>query len=100
MFHSRKYTPGGILTVLVINYFHMNSHTAGSALAITLVVLFILCAVAQMIFPNFQATHMWLNLFSGAEVGSARLWVEGVLVSALAGYLSGFVFAKSYNLVA
>lgn len=69
----------------------------GIALSITLAVLFALCAVVQYIDPGFQATHMWLTLFSAAELGSLRMWAEGILASLVMGAISGYVFAGAYN---
>lgn len=70
---------------------------ASIALALTLVVVFMLCAIAQYMDLGFQASHMWLNLFSAADMGSARMWIEGLLASLVVGGVTGFVFASSYN---
>ena len=69
----------------------------GAALAVTLVIAFILCAVAQMILPGAQFSHMWLALFTAAPVGSAQAWVEGIIASVVVGLVLGHVFAFVYN---
>lgn len=70
---------------------------AGLALAKTLVVAFVLCAIAQIIFPGVQFSHEWLRLFSAAPFGSLNLWVEGLIASIVVGFVLGYVFAWSYN---
>lgn len=67
------------------------------ALAATLVVAFVLCAIAQVIFPGAQFTHMWLSLFTAAPVGSIQAWVEGIIASLVFGFISGYCFAHCYN---
>ena len=73
--------------------------TTGLALAKTLVVVYVLCAIAQILVPSAQFSHMWLQLFSAAPMGSINMWLEGVIASILAGFISGYVFAWSYNWV-
>jgi hypothetical protein len=74
-----------------------SSVRAGIALAATLMVAFILCAIAQLIFPGAQFSHMWLQLFSGAPLGSAAMWIEGFVASAVVGFIAGWCFAHCYN---
>mgnify|MGYP003395268366 CR=1 FL=1 len=71
----------------------------GLALAKTLVVAYILCAIAQIILPGVQFSHMWLALFSAAPMGSLQMWLEGIVVSIVLGFVLGYVFAWSYNWV-
>lgn len=78
----------------------LNVVGTGLALAITLVVAFVLCAIAQAVFLGPQFSHMWLALFTGASAGSVAAWVEGIIASAVVGFISGAVFAFSYNKVA
>lgn len=72
---------------------------AGLALAKTLVVAYVLCAIAQIILPDAQFSHMWLQLFSAAPMGSIQMWLEGIIASVVVGFVLGYVFAWSYNLV-
>lgn len=67
------------------------------ALAATLVVAFILCAIAQLILPGAQFSHMWLQLFTAAPMGAMAMWVEGITASAIVGFVLGWCFAHCYN---
>lgn len=71
--------------------------TTGVALAATLIVAYVLCAIAQIILPGAQFSHMWLQLFSAAPMGSGQMWVEGIIASAVVGFILGYVFAWFYN---
>ena len=42
----------------------------GTALSVTLVVVYVICAVAAMLLPKLPLAHGWLLLFSVAPVGS------------------------------
>lgn len=48
---------------------------AGVALSATLVIAFVLCAIAQAILPGIQFSHMWLALFTAAPLGSLEAWI-------------------------
>jgi len=67
------------------------------AFGVTLVVVFVLCAIAQMIFPGAQFSHMWLQLFTAAPMSSAAIWVEGIIASLGVGFIAGWCFAHCYN---
>jgi hypothetical protein len=67
------------------------------ALAVTLVVLFVLCAIAEVILPAAPLSHAWIGLFTTAPVGSARAWVEGIMASTVLGVVGGYIFAVTYN---
>ena len=69
----------------------------GIALASTLVVAFILCAVAQVVLSGAQFSHMWLQLFTAAPMGSAAMWIEGIIASLVVGFIAGWCFAHCYN---
>ena len=77
----------------------LSPYAAGLALAKTLVVAFVLCAIAQVVLPGVQFSHTWLELFTAAPVGSGQMWVEGVAASIVVGFVLGYVFAHSYNWV-
>lgn len=66
-------------------------------LAVSLVVAFVLCAIAQTILPGAQFSHMWLSLFTAAPLGSVTAWVEGLIASVVVGLVLGHVFAYAYN---
>ena len=76
---------------------HLSKVAAGGALSVTLVVAFVLCAVAQAILPGAQFSHMWLALFTAAPIGSAQAWVEGLIASIVVGFVLGWCFAHCYN---
>lgn len=75
----------------------ISTFRAGIALAVTLVVAFVLCAIAQVIFPGAQFSHAWLQLFSAAPVGTAAMWIEGIIASVIVGFITGWCFAHCYN---
>jgi hypothetical protein len=77
--------------------FALHPGAAAIALAGTLVVLFVLCALAEFAFPGPRLSHAWLNLFTTAPTGSARAWAEGLLASLVFGGISGALFAAIYN---
>ncbi len=76
---------------------HLSPNVTGLALAKTLVVAYVLCAIAQIVFPGAQFSHMWLALFSAAPTGSGQMWLEGIVASIVVGFVLGYVFAMSYN---
>ena len=73
---------------------------AGVALSGTLVVAYVLCAIALSILPGPQFSHMWLALFSAAPMNSWQALMEGIAASIVVGFISGYVFAWIYNKVA
>ena len=72
---------------------------AGAGVAAALVVAFVLCAIVQAVAPSIQATHMWVSLFTSSPIGSAGAWISGIASSAVAGFVSGWIFARVYNLI-
>ena len=79
------------------NISRLSTVRTGIALAGTLVVAFILCAIAQVVLPGAQFTHMWLALFTAAPLGSVQAWVEGIIASVVFGFVLGYCFAHCYN---
>jgi len=71
----------------------------GWGFSAALVVLFVLCLLAALFVP-MRIAHGWVALFSDAPVGSARLWLEGLFWSIVAGWLIALVFGTVYNWVA
>ena len=69
----------------------------GWALSGALIVLLILCEVAAMLLPGWQLAHNWLGLFSTAEVGSLRNFFDGVIASAISGWITAAVLVTIYN---
>ena len=69
----------------------------GWALSSSLVVLLILCEIVAMVLPSWQLAHNWLGLFSTAEVGSLRNLFDGVIASAIGGWITAAVLVTVYN---
>jgi hypothetical protein len=68
----------------------------GWGFSAVLVVLFVLCMLAALFLP-MRPAHGGVALFSDAPLGSARLWVEGLIWSVVAGWLIALVFGTVYN---
>lgn len=69
----------------------------GWALSGALIVLLVVCEAAAVILPGWQLTHAWLALFSSAEVGSLRNLIEGIIASAIFGWITAAVLVTIYN---
>lgn len=50
-----------------------------------------------MILPGWQLAHGWLALFSTAEVGSLRNFIDGVVFSIIFGWITAAVLVSIYN---
>ena len=72
---------------------------AAFGLSIALIVLFVICAIAEALAPGLPATHAWIGLFTAETTLTARAWAEGLLSSAVFGALAGAAFGASYNAV-
>jgi hypothetical protein len=68
----------------------------GWGFSAALAALFMLCLLAALFLP-MRIAHGWVSLFSDAPLGSARMWVEGVFWSIVAGWLMALVFGTVYN---
>ena len=71
--------------------------TAGG---VALILLFVLCALAGLFFPNLQVTHAWVALFTLAPVTSPQAWLEGTFFSLVLGIVTGSIVAAAHNAVA
>jgi len=58
--------------------------------------LFIICWLAVFI-PSVRATHMYIQLFTAAEIRSGAALVEGVCWSLIFGAVIGALIALVYN---
>jgi hypothetical protein len=74
----------------------LRPNSVAIALAVTLVVLFVLCAIAEVVLPAAPVSHAWIGLFTTSPVGSAREY-EGILASIVLGVVGGYIFAVTYN---
>jgi hypothetical protein len=70
------------------------------ALGVALIVLFVLCALVELLLPGLPATHAWIGLFTLAPVTSPEAWLEGVFYSLIFGIVTGAVVAAVHNAVA
>lgn len=70
------------------------------ALSLALIVLFALCALADLLMPGLQATHAWVGLFTLSPVTAPQAWLEGFFFSLVAGLLVGSLFASVHNGIA
>lgn len=68
----------------------------GWGFSATLIVLFMLCMLSALFFP-MRAAHGWVTLLSDAPINSSRVWVDGLVWSVLAGWLSALVLGTVYN---
>ena len=75
----------------------LNLVAFGWALSGALVVLLVLCEAAAIFFPGWRLAHNWLMLFSTAEVGSLRNFIDGIVFSAAFGWITAAVLVTIYN---
>jgi hypothetical protein len=68
----------------------------GWGVSAALAVLFALCLLAALFMP-IRLAHGYVALFSDAPIGSARVWIEGLIWSVAAGWLIALVFGTVYN---
>jgi hypothetical protein len=68
----------------------------GFGFSAALVVLFVLSMLAALFLP-MRTAHGFVALFSDVPLGSARLWVEGLIWSVVIGWLIALVFGTVYN---
>ncbi len=71
----------------------------GWGFSVALVVLFVLCLLVGLFVP-LRVAHGWVALFSTAPMDSARVWVEGIAYSAIAGWVAAVVVGVVYNRIA
>lgn len=69
----------------------------GWALSSALVVLFVLCLLVAVLFPDLPATHAWVGLFSAAPLDSVRVWIDGIVFSVVFGWVTAAVLGAVYN---
>jgi hypothetical protein len=58
-----------------------------------------LCWAGALILPVGPASHMYLQLFTSAEISSGTALLQGLLWSVVFGLLIGALFAFVYNLL-
>jgi len=72
----------------------------GWGLTATFVVLFVICFLAALLFPDVPFAHDWLGLFSTAPMGSAWQLVEGIIWNVVFAWITAVVFGLVYNRLA
>ncbi len=77
----------------------LSPSAAAVGLSVALIVLFVVCALVQLVAPGLQATHAWVGLFTTAPVLSFQAWIEGIVFSIVFGVIAGAVFTFVYNSV-
>lgn len=60
---------------------------------------FALCWAGMQVLPVGPASHMYLQLFTSAELSSGTALVQGLLWSVVFGLLVGALIAWTYNLL-
>jgi hypothetical protein len=72
----------------------------GWGLTVTFVVLFVICFLAALLFPNAALAHNWLGLFSTKPMGSPGQLVEGMIWNVVFAWIAAVVFGLVYNWLA
>jgi hypothetical protein len=72
----------------------------GWALTVTLILLYVLCFLAALLFPNAALAHGWLALYSTAPVGSVRSLVEATIANIGFAWVAAITFGVIYNRLA
>ena len=75
----------------------VNIVALGSGLTVTLVALFVVCALVAMLFPDVSFSHKWLGLFSTAPVGSLANFIEGLIWNVVFAWFTAVIFGFVYN---
>ena len=75
----------------------INIVALGTALSAALVVLFVLCVLAALMFPSAPLAHGWVALFSVQPMGSPANWIAGIIGSIAFGWITAVVLGFVYN---
>jgi S1-C subfamily serine protease len=75
----------------------LSPSAAAVGLSVALIVLFVLCALAELVAPGLRVAHAWVGLFTTAPVQSLQAWIEGLVFSVVFGAIAGAVFALGYS---
>ncbi len=69
----------------------------GWGLSAALVALFVICLAVALVWPEWQASHGWIGLFSVAPMTSVRVWIDGIVFSIVFGWIGAVVLGLVYN---
>lgn len=72
----------------------------GWALAVTLVMMFLICVAVALLYPALDFSHAWIGLFTTAPAGSVRSFLEGIGWSIVFAWVAALIFSPVYNCVA
>jgi hypothetical protein len=78
----------------------LNIVALGWGLSAALVVLFVICLVAALLFPDLPAAQgwsAWIALFSVSPITSVRVWIDGIGFSLVFGWVTAVVLGSVYN---
>lgn len=64
--------------------------------ALTAAIFYIICWIGALL-PLGPATHMYLNLFTNADITSSTALIEGICWSIAFGLIAGALIALIYN---
>jgi hypothetical protein len=72
----------------------------GWGLSAALFVLFVICLVAALLFPDLPASQgwtAWISLFSVSPITAVRIWLDGIGFSLVFGWVTAAVLGTVYN---
>ena len=75
----------------------MNLVATGCALTSALVGLFVLCYLAEFVWPTSGLAHGWVNLFVTDPSNVARTLIEGIVGSVAGAWVATALFVPVYN---
>jgi hypothetical protein len=75
----------------------LNVVALGWGLSAALVALFVICLAVALVWPDWQASHGWIGLFSAAPMTSIRVWIDGIVFSVVFGWIAAVVLGLVYN---
>ncbi|MFI5012350.1 MAG: hypothetical protein ACHQAY_08385 [Hyphomicrobiales bacterium] len=78
----------------------LNIVALGWGLSAALIVLYVICLVIALLFPDLPASQgwsAWIALFSVSPITSVRVWVDGIGFSLVFGWVTAFVLGSVYN---
>jgi hypothetical protein len=79
---------------------HVDLVATGTALSVTLVGLFVLCALAVAVWPTGTLAHGYLRLFSDQTDLTGTMLLAGILGSLVAAWATAVLFVPVYNWIA
>lgn len=78
----------------------LNIFALGCGISAALIVLFVICWVSAIAFPDLPAAQgwsAWIALFSISPITSPRVWIDGIAFSLVFGWVTAVVLGLVYN---